>query len=144
MKKKNNLINLIIIIIIIISVILYLTYPKYDHNKSYVNDYIVGAKGIKGNVDISNWGNKKSFEIGVNKEGYAVFRNPDKALRQIKIDYSKGIAAIQKEFFLLPISRWNYKKYRNYGWQLKSKYDLETIIQSRNLSSFLDIYDNSF
>jgi hypothetical protein len=62
----------------------------------------------------------------------------------MKKDFAKGISAIQKEYFLLPISKWNYKQYKNYGWQLAKTKDSKEIAQARKVTSFLDIYENSF
>lgn len=144
MEKRNRIMKWIISIIIICFVLLYISCPKYDNNKAYVKEYIVGEIGIKGNVDILKYGDDPAYEIGANREGYAVFKHPNKAFHQMKIDYAKGIAAIQKEYMLLPISRWNYKKYMNYGWQLTKTKNSEAVAQANKLKSLLDIYENSF
>ena len=119
-------------------------YPKYDKNKEYVREYIIGQTGIRGTVNITNIGNNSAYEIGANKEGYAVFKNPNKAFAQMKIDFSKGIAAIQKEYKLLPLSRWNYDMYGVYGWQLKETKDTEAVDQAWKVTQFMDLYENSF
>ena len=49
----------------------------------------------------------------------------------------------QKKFKLLPLTKYTYKQYGMYGWQVAS--DNEMINeQGRKLSQFLDIYENSF
>jgi len=147
MKKRYRIIGLIAVCIIFLSVpagIIYWKYPKYDKNKEWVREYIIGQTGIKGTVDITRIGNDSAYEIGANKQGYAVFKNPNKAFAKMKIDLSQGIAAIQKEYSLLPLSRWNYDIYGVYGWQLTKTTDAEVIAQAWKVTSFMDIYDNSF
>lgn len=143
MKKRSKAIRLITCIIIISSVLLYFVYPKYDYDKRYVKEYIVGETGIKGNVDITKFDTNTAYQIGANKEGYAVFKNPDKAFSQMKKDFKKGISAIRKEYHLLPLTRWNFKNYETYGWQLTETENFESKVQARKLSSFLDIFENS-
>jgi len=147
MKKRNRIVGLIVGCIIILSMsagIIYWKYPKYDKNKEYVKEYIIGQTGIKGAVDITNIGNNSAYEIGANKEGYAVFKNPNKAFTQMKIDFPKGIAAIQKEYKLGTLSRWNYDRYGVYGWQLTETNDTEAVAQAFKVTKFMDIYENSF
>ena len=50
---------------------------------------------------------------------------------------------IQKEFNLLPLTNFNYKSYKIYGWQVTTGTNEEKE-QSRFVSSFMDIYENSF
>lgn len=145
MKKRNIIVCLTVICILILcTVFIYLKYPKYDKNKEYVREYVVGEKGIKGSVDIKEWGDNPAYEIGANRKGYAVFKNPEKAFREMKIDFKKGIVAIQKEYKLRPISRWNFKQYETYGWQLVKTRDAEALAQARKVTGFLDVYENSF
>ena len=47
---------------------------------------LLGESGIKGAVNQSNFGDDPAYEIGADKDGYAVFKNPDKAFAQMKID----------------------------------------------------------
>ena len=145
MKKRNVIVGLIAVCIIILSMFpIIWKYPRYDKNKEYVSEYIIGQPGIKGTVDITKIGNSAAYEIGANKQGYAVFKNPDKAFEQMEKDFSKGIAAIQKEFTLLPLTRWNCDMYKIYGWQLTKTKDAEALAQAWKVSSFMDIYENSF
>ena len=115
-----------------------------DDNLKYSQIYITGESNIKGNVDINMFGKINiDFDIGANKYGYAVFKNPNKALKTLKKEYSKGIKLIQKEFNLLPLTNFNYRKYKNYGWQVTTGTDEEKE-QASFVSSFMDIYENSF
>lgn len=115
-----------------------------DSNLKYSQIYVSGEANIKGNVDINNFGKINiDFDIGANKYGYAVFKNPTKAYKRLKKDYSKGIKLIQKEFNLLPLNNFTYKTYKTYGWQVTTGTEEERK-QARFVSSFMDIYENSF
>ncbi len=148
--KKYKILKLICIIIVIFSIVIctrfilvkrgYIT----DDNLRYTKMYINGEKNIKGNVDIYKFGKLSiDFDIGVNKYGYAVFKDPKKALKSLKKNYSSGIKLIQKEFNLLPLSNFNYKSYKIYGWQVSLGTEEEQQ-QARFVSYFMDIYENSF
>lgn len=148
-KKYKMLMMFISILLIILFAILgriVLVKCGYvvDDNLKYSQIYITEEGNIKGNVDINKFGKINiDFDIGANKYGYAVFKNPNKALRTLKRDYSKGIKLIQKEFNLLPLTNFNYKNYKTYGWQVSTGTDEEKE-QARFVSSFMDIYENSF
>lgn len=64
-------------------------------------------------------------------------------IKHLKRDYKDGIKLIQKEFNLLPLNIFNYKSYGTFGWQVTigTKEEKE---QARFVSSFMDIYENSF
>lgn len=165
-KSENNLLNLlkinniikskkkifilvtlilIILLIFIIGKMLLVEYGFiYDNDLKYTQIYIQNEGNIKGNVDINKFGKiDKDFDIGANKYGMAVFKNPKEAFKTLKKKYKNGIKLIQKEFNLPPLSNFTYKGYKTYGWQVTkgSKKDKE---QARFVSSFLDIYENSF
>ena len=110
----------------------------------YSREYIAGSGNIKGNVDTEDFfGRSPDFEIGANRYGYAVFKNPDAALVRLKTDYPEGLDLIQKEFDLAPLSESNYQAYKNYGWQVTTGTDEEQA-QASFISGFFDIYENSF
>lgn len=140
MKKIVIIVSVVIFIIIGFIVIKEMTNP----NLKYSQEYVVGKSNIKGNVDIEFFTSKsEDFAIGANKYGYAVFKNPSKAFKQLKKEYSKGIELIQKEFNLLPLNNFNYKDYKTYGWQVTTGTEEEQN-EARFVSSFMDIYENSF
>jgi len=143
MIKRNKMIGIIIGMIIISSIFLYFLCPKYDYDKKYVKEYTAGESGNKGNINITTLGTNPAYQIGVNKDGYVVFKNPKNAFRQMKIDFTKGISALRKEYYLLPLTRWNHKKYETYGWQLSETKDSVAKEQAGKLSAFLDIFENS-
>lgn len=165
-ESENNLLNLlkinysgknkrkILLIIIAILIILFLIVTSkmllikygfaYDDNLKYSQIYIAGDDNIKGDVNINEFGKISiDFDIGANKYGMAVFKNPNKAFARLKKDYSKGIKLIQDEFNLLPLSNFTYKEYKTYGWQV-TKGSKKAKEEAHFVSSFLDIYENSF
>lgn len=152
-NAKNRKTKLLILIISILSAILIIIIGRYilvkcgfviDDNLKYSQVYIIGESNNKGNVDINKYGRINiDFNIGANKYGEAVFKNPQKAFRTLKKEYSSGIQLIQKEFNLLPLTNFTYKSYKTYGWQVTTGTEEEKE-QARFVTSFLDIYENSF
>ena len=148
MKKDKWKIIITSLLIILLLVTSYITLEPtnlyLNQDLKYQQEYIIGKENIKGEVNKEYFESKaKEFEIGANKYGYAVFKNPEKAFRKLKKDYKKGINLIQKENHLLPLTNFNYEKYGNYGWQVTTGTKIEQE-QARFVSSFLDIYENSF
>ena len=77
------------------------------------------------------------------KYGYAVFKNPKKAFKTLKKEYSDGIKIIQKEFKLPPLNNFTYKSYKTYGWQVTTGTP-SLKKEAKFVTLFLDIYENSF
>lgn len=148
-KKYKNFILVILVIFLIMSLLLIknilVNYGFiYDDNLKYSKVYIVGEDNIKGNVDINEFGKLSiDFDIGANKYGMAVFKNPSKAFKRLKKDYSQGIKLIQNEFNLLPLNNFTFRKYKTYGWQVTKGTKKEKEM-ARFVTEFLDIYENSF
>jgi transcriptional regulator with XRE-family HTH domain len=149
-RKKNKLLCISLIIVILISLIItcrmILIKKGYimDDNLKYSQVYISGNNNVKGNVDIDKFGKISiDFDIGANKYGYAVFKNPYKALTRLKKDYAIGLKAIQREYNLLPLNMFNFREYGIYGWQLTNGTDEEKS-QANFITSFFDVYENSF
>ena len=147
--KKYKILIFITLILLIISFtmigrnLLIKSGYMIDNNLRYSKLYIED-NDIIGDVDVNYFGKINiDFEVGANKYGVAVFKNPQKAFKTLKKDYKKGLKLIQKEFNLLPLSNFNYKSYATYGWQTTtgSKEEQE---QARFISAFMDIYENSF
>lgn len=110
---------------------------KYSQIYSFKNDVI-------GMVDIEEFGLKNiDFDIGANKYGVAVFKNPSRAFKRLKKDYREGIDLIKREFSLKPLTAFNFRDYGVYGWQVTtgSKKAQE---EANFVSRFMDIYENSF
>lgn len=99
------------------------------------------------NGDVSQWEMQypkhSAFKMGLSRSGQPVFRDTAKAMRQAKVIYSDAIDYLQKEYQLLPLSQYTYKAYMTYGWQIVCE-DESVKEQGRNLTGFLDIYDNCF
>ena len=140
-----SIITISIIITIILGRLLFIRLGFIqDSNLKYTQIYLNDESNIKGNVDINMFGKINiDFDIGANKYGYAVFKNPSKAMQRLKKDYAKGIKLIQKEYHLWPLSNFNFKTYGNYGWQVTSG-TKEEREQAKFVSIFMDIYENSF
>lgn len=110
----------------------------------YSKEYVTGKDNIKGDVDVEKFEDvSEDFEIGANELGYAVFKNPDKAMSTLKEKYLSAINLIKDEFNLKELSNDTITEYKNYGDQL-TKGTKEEKKQAAFVSEFLDIYENSF
>ena len=139
---KINIKFLICVLLCLIISVIYYLFPLVKY--PYVQEYVIGAKNNKGEVCKECYLRiNKNYDIGANKYGYAVFKNPKKAFNQLKKDNKKGLKLISKEFSLLPLSKFNYEKYGNYGCQVTTGTDEEKK-QARFVCIFMDIYENSF
>ena len=109
-----------------------------------VQEYVVGQGNIKGNVPVEEYTSiSEDFAIGANKDGYAVFKDPEKALAKLMELYADGINLIQTEFDLEPLSEENYDWYKVYGLQITTGTEEEQQ-QAIFVGKFLDIYENSY
>ena len=109
-----------------------------------VQDYVVGQGNIRGNVNVEDYYERDArFAIGAGEDGYAVFKDPDKAYAALLENYREGLSLIQKEYKLFRISKLNYSSYQIYGWQTTTGSE-EARRQAQFVSSFFDIYENSF
>ena len=149
-RKKYKIIALLLSLLLFISIcvigrniLIKKGYIK-DPDLAYTQRYEKGKDNLLGNVDYDYFEKiSMDFEIGANKYGKAVFKNPDKALKRLKKNYSKGIKAIQREFNLMPLTNFNFRRYGTYGFQL-TKGTEEEKEQAKFVSNFFDIYENSF
>lgn len=87
--------------------------------------------------------NKDAYALGLNSFGTPVFENPKEAFQQACMDYASGIAAIQQQFQLEPVSLSNWKPYKVYGAQIVTE-DGALREACINVSKFFDYYENSF
>ena len=107
-------------------------------------EYIVGTGNIKGNVDVEKYLKiDQRFQIGADKNGMAVFKDPHKAYQALIEKYSDGIRLIQKEFDLEDLRESAYQADKIYGGQVETGTEDEKS-QARFVSGFFDIYENSF
>lgn len=146
-KKKSKIIIIslcvLMIIYIIISSLLNI-FPRYGEDLKYSQEYIVGQGNIIGEVKIEKFAERGLvYEIGANKYGYAVFKDPDKAFKTLKREYSDAIRLIQREFSLLPLTKATIQLYKTYGRQVTTgtKEEKEA---ARFVAQFMDIFENSF
>lgn len=144
--KKEIIAGIVIVLLIVIGVLFLNSDDKTIEMKNpYTQEYIVGNSNIKGEIDTDEYINiSENFEIGANKNGYAVFKNPQKAFEYLQKEYKAGINLIKKQFDLEELSNENYKEYKKYASQVK--YDVSDVQMSEAffVSEFLDIYENSF
>lgn len=142
MKFKLNFKTLIFVIVVLC--IIYLNGFIINPLMISIKEYEPYKDNIVGNVNTEVFLNvSEDFEIGANMYGYAVFKNPAKAMATLKKEYKDGIQLIQSEFHLLPLTQLNYESYKNYGWQVNTG-SKEERSQASFVSSFLDIYENSY
>ena len=107
-------------------------------------DYIVGSGNCQGTVDTAYYqAISDAFAIGADENGVAVFKNPAKALFVLRLQYARGLWAIQRECYLLPLTPLTYHPYGTYGWQI-TKGSPTAKEQALFVSHFMDIYENSF
>ena len=85
----------------------------------------------------------EAYEIGADKNGMPVFKDPDAALEQAKEDFAEGFKQLENEFDLKPVSKDNWDGYKIYGWQTTSE-DADIAKQCMEITSFFDIYENSY
>lgn len=106
-----------------------------------VGEYIPGAEGMQGNVDTDYFTSvSPDFAIGAGADGKAVFKNPKAAFETFRSLYENELSALRKAFGLPAFSQKTYASYKIYGWQ----YTGSDGKRFRFISSFLDIYENSF
>jgi len=127
----------------VVTALCFLTDPITVRNE-WVKEYIVGAEGIVGQVDKEKYESvSEDFAIGADKYGRAVFKEPRKAFDTMKRLYGDALALIASQEDLAPISQSNYNMYKKYGWQVTGVSEEEKK-RAAFVSSFLDIYENSF
>lgn len=141
---KKNLIAIMIFLLLIFFFSFLYNNIVISKRLKYCQEYIPLSKNIKGSVNINYFKSiSEDFDIGANYYGYAVFKKPEKAWNRLVNDYQDGILVIQKEYNLEPLSQDNYQLYGIYGWQVTNVNE-EISKQCHFISSFFDIYENSF
>lgn len=143
MLRKNRIFIAIATVIVLFGIYIFKSSCK-DLGLQYSQEYIAGTRNIKGNVDTKYFTDiSLDFEIGANRDGYAVFKNPDAAFARLISDYKAGIDLIQREYGLSPLSETDYELYKAYGWQVTTGTEQEKK-QASFISGFMDIYENSY
>lgn len=143
-KKPAFWVILAAVIACIVLAVCLLTNPVTSVRNPWVKEYVPGAEGILGDVDKEKFENvSEDFAIGADQYGRAVFKDPQKAFDTFVVLYAEGIALIQEQNDLPPISNGNYSAYKTFGWQTTSGPE-EAQEQAAFVTKFLDIYENSF
>lgn len=146
-KKPKFWVVLITTLLCVISVFCLVSNPTGTTIQNpYVQEYLVGTKGILGVIDADEYtAISEDFAIGADKYGRAVFKDPNKAFTTFETLYADAIELIKSENDLKRFSHKNYKMYKVYGWQMGDKEgNIEILARCVFVSSFLDIYENSF
>lgn len=144
-KRSSHRTIIAAVIVCLVLVICFLTNPVHEHiTNPSVQEYVPGQGNIKGDVNKAGFeAISEDFAIGADKNGMAVFKDPQKAFDTFTELYADGIALIQSEFLLPPISENSYDSYKLYGWQVTTGTE-EQRSQAAFVTSFLDIYENSY
>ena len=110
----------------------------------YTQEYTPGEVNIQGDVDVDFFESADSrFAIGADEDGKAVFKDPEKAFEALKEKYADGIELIREQYGLAPLSQSNYKDYSVLDVE-SSAGTKEQRVQANFVTSFMDIYENSF
>ena len=105
---------------------------------------------VVGDYDTSNLSGSflesenEAYLIGANSEGLPIFHNPDFAWEAMLSDYADGLKAIQNAFDLAEITKEDFGFYKVYGMQVDAADAVDIVEECRDISRFLDIYENSF
>lgn len=145
--KKTAVVAVVIIVIIAIGLI-YTGVRVKNAATPYCQEYIPGGEGVMGTVNVSYFEEKSEhYAIGANSEGYAVFKTPYAAFREMKTTNRAGKRAICKMMFkeahiLLPLTPLTCELYGTYGWQVYEGSE-KAKEQADFISAFADLYENS-
>lgn len=144
-KKKIFLVcSTVFLTIVIIFCAIAIFKQVQKQSLQYSQEYVVGQPGIKGHVDVQKYIDiHQDFDIGANKYGLPVFKNPERALSTFKELYSDAITLIQTEFYLDELTTESCQWYKIYGAQVQTGTQEERE-RANFVSRFLDIYENSF
>lgn len=138
-KKPAFWLMLLAILACLILCLCFLTNPVNSSVRNpWVQEYIPGQENILGDVDKAKYEEiSEDFAIGADKYGRAVFKDPYRAFDTFETMYTEAIDLIRKAHNLPPFSKSNFDLYKTYGWQTEGE-------NTGFVSSFLDIYENSF
>lgn len=95
--------------------------------------------------DTSKWkfSDNKAYELALDYQGLPIFRNPEKALNQLKKDYKEAIKTLKKEYNIsFTLNKYNYNAYYVHGWQINTD-DEKLRDQCIMVTKILGFYDNS-
>lgn len=111
----------------------------------YTQEYIAGQGNIKGQVNVERHLHRSEyFDIGATKDGWAVFKDPEKAFTTFKELYSDELEHMKYEFDLMEISEKHYEPYLQYSSYSNTCISGDYCEDAYYIGSFLDIYENSY
>lgn len=130
---------------VVVTLLLVVFYNWRPVTHPATQEYVIGSGNCKGGVDTGKYlAVSDAFAIGADEDGWAVFKNPNKALFVLKMKYAKGIRLMRSEWDIhVPLTPWTYKAY-NLGGMEVSNADQEAYEQAHFVMGFWDIYENSF
>lgn len=137
--KKRNLISISIILSLVLLFLFFSIRDYLEHN--IISEY--GAVISESSHDYTNtFGDNKEFEIGININDNPIFKNKDEAFDKLCNIYSDTLNEMSNRYHLRKITKYNWRQYKLYSNELVSV--KEYIEDSNVISSFFDIYSNSF
>ena len=149
-KKQKRFKKWIIAIITFIVALSYIAYigfkvVLYPIDKIYVMAYDTTNNKIKGNVNINKFLQYgEVYDIGANMHGYAVFKNPDKAYKQLVKDYGNILVEIKEMYGLPEFSKTEVDVYCNYANTYAHQAQKQEVQdKAKFISAFCDIFENS-
>lgn len=84
-----------------------------------------------------------AYDLGLNNQGRPVFQRPFAALALAGAECGDAVAYLKAACGLPPLSRWTWRSYKNYAWQL-GEAEPRVQRQGQLLTKILDLYENSF
>lgn len=97
-----------------------------------------------GTAEIGKYLSGEAYAYGRIETGLPAFRDPERALKQAKIDFAEGFAYVQKEnHVIFPPCYGTRAAYDVYGWQTYAE-DEDLAEQCRMVSYFMGIYAHSY
>lgn len=150
-NKSNGIVKVIAFIAFLALYILLCFYlrdvlndPKYSNDLKATMEY--NGDEYNAEKDFKKiFGSTPSYEIGTNKYGYVVFKDPQAAFEQIKLDCGGAFSVIKDKYSLKDVENRNIKDYANYATQVTTKdFGKSVYEQAIKIQRFWNIYKESF
>jgi hypothetical protein len=144
-KKPRTWVTLAALLLVIAVTVICAANPITIRNP-WVQEYIPGQGNIRGAVDTAKYlAVSQDFAIGASADGYAVFKDPYKALRALSREFGSTLRKLRVQNLLPPLGYGNYRRYltasaRANPWAVTE----EEIRELAFIRGFFDIYENSF
>ena len=144
-KRPRTWVTLAALLLVIAVTVICAANPITIRNP-WVQEYIPGQGNIRGAVDTAKYlAVSQDFAIGASADGYAVFKDPYKALRALSREFGSTLRKLRVQNLLPPLGYGNYRRYltasaRANPWAVTE----EEIRELAFIRGFFDIYENSF